>query len=105
MTWLLILLLPIPLFYLGSRALITRWLWSCYPSSLAKFFDCAACSGFWYTLATASLFGWIYDVAVFGLPPHEPASWVIAGLVGIFTTPIGAAHMQAAMESLGTAVE
>lgn len=92
MTYALILILPVAFYYLGSRAVITRWLWSRYPARFARFMDCAACSGFWYGAAVAA-----------GLKiPWE--NLFIAGLVTLVTTPIGAAIMQHALELLGTAV-
>jgi hypothetical protein len=49
-------LLTCTLWYLGTRAVITSWLWSRYPPRLARFMDCSACAGFWYGFAVAALF-------------------------------------------------
>ncbi len=87
-------------YYLGSRALITRWLWSRYPPTLARFVDCAACSGFWYGLASAA----ILRIPIPGIPIPEWASCMVIAICSIVWTPIVAGFMQAGFERLGSAV-
>jgi hypothetical protein len=90
-------------FYLGSRAVITSWLWGRYPKRLARFMDCAACSGAWYGA------GFSYLANVLGYPSSGPlAEWwspILVGLCSIVWTPIVAGLMQAGFERLGTVVD
>lgn len=86
--------------YLGSRAMITRWLWSRYPPRLARFFDCAACSGFWYGLAAAA----ILRVPLPSIRLPEWGSCMVIALCSIVWTPLVAGFMQASFERLGSAV-
>jgi len=91
-------------FYLGSRALITRALWSRYPRWLATFMDCAACTGFWYGFAA----GWLLHDSLPLLPGVSiriPFFPILTGLCSIVWTPIVAGLMQAGFERLGSAVE
>lgn len=84
------------LYYLGSRAVITQPLWSRYPRKIARFMDCAACTGFWYGLLVA-----------FFLPPPW-GGWyaeILVGLGSISWTPVVANLVQTSLQSLGTAVE
>lgn len=97
--WLL-LFVPPALWYLGSRAVITRVLWSRYPARLTRFMDCAACTSFWWgtllylllaacdltlgypsytaplwgltTLITGALVGYLHDQALYRLGEPEP---------------------------------
>jgi hypothetical protein len=103
-TALLISLLSAGMFYLGSRAIITRWLWSKYPLPLAKFFDCSACSGCWYGMLLAATLGRYLDLAYLGLSCREWLAVPVIGLASIVTTPIIAGIMQAGFERLGSAV-
>jgi hypothetical protein len=75
MNLLLFILLPAASFYLLSRATITHFIWSRYPTWLGKLRDCAACSGFWDTLLR---------------------------LCGVIWTPLVAALQHKALETLGT---
>ncbi|MGH7178283.1 MAG: hypothetical protein ACREJC_12960 [Tepidisphaeraceae bacterium] len=97
-------LITAALFYLGSRALITRWLWSRYPPGFAKFMDCAACSGFWYGLIVGAIDTWGIKVGpqVFGREWYAP---VIVALCSVVWTPIVAGYMQLGFERLGSVVE
>jgi len=102
--WVLILTLPAAFFYLGSRAMITSWLWNRYPPALARFMDCAACSGFWYGFCLA-LAGRFYG---FALPMLNPQDWmtpILTGLLTLLTTPWLAAIHQTSLESLGSTVD
>lgn len=91
-------------YYLGSRAIITQWLWSRYPSKLATFMDCPACSGFWYGVILAIVFGWGYDQAPLELDPHAFTTPILVGLSSLFWTPIGAAILHTAIQTNGSAV-
>lgn len=93
-------------FYLGSRAVITQWLWSRYPPRLARFMDCAACAGFWYGVIVGALGTWAFEPAGSGLLGiREWYSPVIIGLCSIVWTPIVAGYMQAGFEQLGSVVD
>jgi len=92
-------LLTAALFYLGSRATITSWLWNRYPSRLANFMDCSACTGFWYgLLLETGLGGWRPFLGV------GDYSVIFVGLCSIVWTPIVAALMQHSLFILGTVV-
>lgn len=100
----LIVLLSTALFYLGSRAKITSWLWSSYPPGLARFMDCSACTGYWWgTLLTVAIeYGTTLELP-FGLSPAMAP--IPIGLVSLVLTPIVAGWMQRGLESVGTATE
>jgi len=89
------------LFYLGSRALITRWLWSRYPNVLVVFMDCSACSGTWYGALVAYLGGFHLGLSYMGLPGDSWATVAVAALVSMSTTPILAGLVQKSFDSLG----
>ncbi len=93
------------LFYLGSRATITSWLWSRYPPLIARFLDCSACSGTWYGFFLAATIGRYYGLNVF---MFDSQAWTTPIFVGIFTmvlTPMVAGLMQHAINVVGSAVE
>lgn len=100
LTILLFVLVSTACFYLGSRAVITRFLWSRYPSWLASFMDCAACSGFWYGLGLAIVWGQ-WRPLPFDLPLEAAP---LVGLCSMVWTPFGAAMMQRSIDDVGTAV-
>lgn len=84
-------------FYLGSRALITGWLWSRYPRRLATFMDCAACTGFWYgALANVLMRDDTWWLSQWWSP-------ILVGLCSIVTTPIVAGLAHNALMNLGDA--
>jgi hypothetical protein len=88
-------------FYLGTRAVLTSWLWSRYPRPFARFMDCAACSGGWFgfTVGVLALMGYL------PLPEFLPARWytvIVIGLCSIVWTPIVSGLMQKGFENLGT---
>lgn len=83
------------LYYLGSWALITRWLWSRYPPILGSLMSCAACSGFWYGLAAGAL-GARAGVTF----PGGAASPLIVGLCAMVWTPLIAHAMLTRLEAL-----
>ncbi len=87
------------LFYLGSRALITQWLWSRYPQRIATFMDCAACSGFWYGFLPA-LGRHVHN----GVDFEGAITAIVIGLCTLVTTPMLAALMQLSIEHLGSSV-
>jgi hypothetical protein len=103
-------LLTSSMFYLGSRAVITKPLWSRYPPKLASFMDCAACSGAWYGLLVG-IVAWVFRYpGVRGYPGGllDSAEWyspVFVALCSIVWTPIVAGLMQAGFERLGSAIE
>lgn len=90
------------LYYLGSRAEITRFLWSRYPYRLAKFLDCAACAGFWYGGGVALA----AEALGFPLLPGVNPAWV--AVIGAFSslvwTPMLAFLHQESLIRLGSAV-
>lgn len=100
-------LLTSALFYLGSRAIITRWLWSKYPPSIAQWADCAACSGAWYGVAVGAL-GRVAatQASIPWLPPYLMAWWapIVVGLCSVVWTPIVAGLMQRGFEQLGSVI-
>jgi hypothetical protein len=95
-------LISTALFYLGSRALITRWLWSQYPQWLSHFMDCAACVGTWWGFVLAFVFGHYYNWAILGLHPHQWFTVALTGLALEVTTPIVAGLMQRGLDYTGT---
>jgi hypothetical protein len=109
-TLLVYALLTTAMFYLGSRAVVTRWLWSRYPSKLAHFMDCAACSGAWYGLIIGYVAQLLHNGAGQTLQPpgllslSEPYSPIVVALCSMVWTPIVAGFMQAGFERLGSAV-
>lgn len=89
-------LLTTALYYLGSRALITRHLWQVYPRWLDRFMLCAACTGFWYGVIVALGVGWYLDVPFLLLPGRFWLTPVVVGLCSIIWTPvIAAVHLWA----------
>jgi hypothetical protein len=103
-TLLLFSLLTSAMFYLGSRATITRGLWSKYPPKLARFMDCAACSGAWYG-AIVGLFAHLLHFGAVGiLNGPEWYSPIVVMLCSIVWTPIVSGYMQRGFEMLGSAV-
>ena len=90
------------LFYLGSRALITHWLWSRYPPALASLFECPACVGFWWGVVLALTLFRHSQLSVLGLDPSVWWTVPITGLVCLFTTSIGTGLMQWGLDHTGT---
>jgi hypothetical protein len=95
-------LLTPSLFLLGSRATITRFLWSRYPSKLASFMDCSACSGTWYGFFTALTGGYYFGLPFLGLPGDSWTTVVIVGLCSTTWTPVIAGLVQHGFDTLGT---
>lgn len=102
MTVVLFALVSAALYYLASRALITKWLWSRYPRWLAVFLDCSACTGTWFGVLLSIIVGWPLKLTYLGLNLTEPYVWPLVGLCSLVTTPIAAALMQLALDHLGT---
>lgn len=94
-------ILSAAMFYLGSRALITRPLWSRYPSPVAHFMDCPACTGFWWGLVCALVFG--YDVGPF--LGDDITTPLIVALCTLWSTPITAGAMQWGLYNVGSATD
>lgn len=103
-TIILFSLLSTALFYLGSRAKITSWLWSRYPKPVTEFMDCSACSGFWYGVLIAVTFGRRYDLTYLGLDPYDLWTPILVGLGSMTLTPIVGGLMQAGFEALGSVI-
>jgi hypothetical protein len=100
-TLLLYALCSAALFYLGSRAMVTSWLWSRYPSKLAQFMDCAACTGFWLGLGLGYVGGYHLGLDLLGLEGDRAATVALAGLCSLTVTPIAAGVMQWGFDKLG----
>lgn len=100
-TLLLYPLVSVALYYLGARALITRPLWSRYPAWFDGLMTCASCSGFWYNLGLAALFGYWKRWSFMGLPGNDPLTIGLVGLCGIVWTPVVAAVQIRALEMTG----
>ncbi len=90
------------LFYLGSRAVITRFLWSRYPPKLAAFMDCAACAGFWYGFLSDFVLGNLYGLSFLGVSMSSMLRPILVGLCSITWTPIGAGLVQWGFDNLGS---
>jgi hypothetical protein len=93
------------MFYLGSRAMITAWLWGRYSGKLASFMDCSACSGTWYGALVGYVGGYHLGLSFLGLPGDRPYTVAAVALCSMTTTPIVAGLVQKAIEALGTAIE
>jgi len=76
------------LFYLMSRAKLTQFAWSRYPTWLDYWLSCAACSGFWFGVGIAVLIGRTQEVGVFGLDPLAWYTPLVAGATEMVWTPI-----------------
>lgn len=98
MTELLCLIMATTFYYLGARALITKWLWSTYPEWLDSFMLCAACSGTWYMLGVS----WILDRPFWGYEARSLPASIAAALVGTFAVPLTAALHHKALLALHT---
>lgn len=91
MTFFLYPILTATFYYLGSRALITRFLWSRYPKWLDNYMLCAACSGFAYGVGVAFGLGWWLELPFLGLSGRWPLTPLIVGLCSTVWTPVVAA--------------
>lgn len=98
MTLLLYAAIATALWYLGSRALITRGIWTRYPHGFATFMDCPACTGFWWGVMLAIAGRYTTFVPDAGLHP------ILTGLASIFLVAVGAGIMQRSLAEAGTAV-
>lgn len=84
------------LYYLGSRAEITRPLWSKYPPRFDQFMVCPTCAGFWYGLLLGLAGGWGLGLPFLGLSGRWICTPGIAALWAIWATPVFAAtHLYA----------
>lgn len=95
----LLIVVPAALFFLGDRAVITRFIWSRYPAWLASLRRCAACSGFWDMLIFSVFLRYGLGVA---LPILPNSTWcpLLLALCSIITTPLLAAAHERAMHQL-----
>ena len=92
-------------FYLGSRARITQVIWQSYPLPLARFFDCAACSGTWYGLILSLTLGRYQGLDVMGFDAQDWMTPIIVALSMLVLTPIVARLMHLGLQDLGTAID
>jgi len=99
-TWFLITTLSTALYYLGSKAQITRAIWSRYPDWLDNFMLCSACFGTWAGFALGAAFGLWQHLPLLGLPGGHPATVVAAGLCTMVWTPVFADRMAGALERM-----
>jgi hypothetical protein len=113
MSIVLFTLLSTSLWYLGSRAKITEFLWSRYPPAFARFMDCAACTGFWWGFLIACSIGQWAHIDYLGLGLQGPdqdlhgsarlaINSVLVGLCSIVTTPLVAALLSRSFDYIGT---
>lgn len=91
-------LLTAALFYLGSRAKISEFIWSRYPAKLVSFMDCAACTGFWYGLVAS----FVLRLDVGALVVTNWYTPLVIALCSMAWTPIVAFWMDNALYRLGT---
>ncbi len=87
-------------YYLLARAKLTEPLWRRYPSWLAYWTDCAACSGLWYGAGCGLVGRYCLEIPLLGLP-HD--SWVmvaVAGVMGMVWTPVTSYAMVASWSLL-----
>ena len=92
------------LYYLGSRAVITSFIWSRYPKKLAKFMDCSACAGTWYGLIAGLIGGYWLDLPFGSLPGNQIGTVVAVAVASMVWTPIISEKMDQALRQLGSAV-
>ncbi len=93
-------LIPVATFFLGSRAMITQFLWSRYPRWLDSLRECAACSGFWDTLILALFLRYVIGAP---LPILPNSNWcpLLLALCGVVTVPLIASMHDRALQDLG----
>ena len=94
-------LLSVTLYYLGSRAKITRQLWSRYPRWLDELILGSACSSFWIAIIIASIGGFALDLPFLGLAGDAWYTPLVVGLCAIAWTPPLAWLHTASLERLG----
>lgn len=97
-------LLSTALYYLGSRALITEAIWRRYPPELARFADCAACTGFWWGLILALTLGQHEHMDFLSLSHDDLVTPIVVAFCSLVWTPIVAGLMQRGLDFLGVAV-
>lgn len=97
-------ILTATLYYLGSRAVITSFVWSKYPYKLASFMDCSRCAGFWWGLIVALIGGYVYGLNFCGLDGKSWKTVLLIGAFSITTTPMIEALAEKSTDSLGSAV-
>ncbi len=98
-------ILTAALFYLGSRAKITWWLWSRYSPRFAAFMDCSACTGFWYGGLLAQSLGRLAPTKLdsLGSVTGVTATFLVM-FMSLVATPLVAALHHLALEALGSVV-
>lgn len=95
-------LLTVALYYLGARAMITKWFWTWTERELPRFgsfMNCAACAGTWWGFFVGSFGYEALDWRFLGIN-----SWflntILVGLCAMVWTPIIAAAHDRAMREL-----
>lgn len=90
------------MYYLGSRAKITEWLWSKYSDELTKFMDCSACTGFWWGFLISGTVGRVFEVDIGWAPWWHPVTPMVVGLSCVVLVPMVASLMQMGLDRLGS---
>lgn len=93
-------LLTTCIYYLVSRAQVTRFLWSRYPEWFDHWAICAACSGTWYGALTACVF----KMDFVGLRGGHWTTPIVVGLCSTVWTPLVADLHIAALARLAPPV-
>jgi hypothetical protein len=96
-------LITTALYYLFARAMITKPLWSRYPSWLDYYTMCAACSGFLYGLVVALAIGVPFDLQFLGVVGRTWYTPILVSLGSMIWTPILADLHVNALLRLGVA--
>lgn len=94
-------LLSNTLYYLGSQAKITEFMWSRFPTWLDSYMQCSACSGFLYGVLT----GWLFVIGLKMSYLNLGTDWytpLVVGAVSITTTPLMAYLHISALRRLGS---
>lgn len=80
-------LLTTCLYYLGSRAKITAFLWKQYPKGFDEFMLCAACAGLWYGILVG-IWGAAQDLPFLGMTGKYWFTPILVGACSSVWTPI-----------------
>ncbi len=103
MTLIYTMLITVALYYAGSRAQLTRFVWSRYPIWLSRLMDCSMCSGAWYGLFVAVVATQGFEYQYPGLEDHHAP--FVCFLGSAIWTPLIAAKVQHGIEFLGVKEE
>lgn len=99
-TLLLYPLLTTALYYLGSRAKITQFIWRRYPKWLDGYMVCSACVGTAYGVGVALVGGLYFHLPFLVLPGCHWITPVVVGLCSMVWTPVLAALHLLAMAAI-----